>query len=277
VAEPEATAVSRRIGVLAKSDGSGGMTSGRRQPCLLCRRPSVTGEGVSGLESLAVQVEHPGHLGNAFGTSSLAEAEEDAVLSRHLASGTNALRNFARGFVYGRAGLLGREWMERKLMLNDLSAAQRAELLVLMPGDSRTWELSRNEPDVEELYWRDAYPHFKGSLQDVEFAARHLMQFGRAFAAAELVAFHLKDDPAPPSDLITDVLEGMLKQGKPDATFDGLAYWIGELLDTVGDRADIDESRIARIEWNFAKILRHDRHPKVLHCELSRNPDFLSN
>jgi hypothetical protein len=230
--------------------------------------------GLVALEDLALRVQHPGFLGSAFGATNLATAEEEGLLRKHLASSNVALRNFARGFVQGRVAVLGQQWAEAKFTLGGLLPAQRAELLVLLPNESRTWELTRSQPDVEAIYWKEAYPHFRGSVDDIEYAADHLIKYERAFAAAELVSFHLKDPTPPRTELVATVLEAMLRQTKPDTTFDGLSYWIGELLDSLGNRSDIDETRVAQIEWSFARLLRHDRQPRVLHRELARNPKF---
>lgn len=230
--------------------------------------------GVVALENLVGRLEHPGYCGDAFGTSQFAETEEDGILRRHVAADNAALRQFARGFIIGRIRAMGNDWAERKFRLDGLSAQQRAEILTLLPSDLHTWDLAQSEQSVEEAYWKLAYPHFRGASEDVEFAARHLIKYGRAFAASELVAFHLKDSSPPSAELIAGVLEAMLQQGEPDATFDGLSYWIGELLDALDGNNDVEETRIARIEWNFASLLRHDRAPRVLHRELSRNPEF---
>lgn len=39
---------------------------------------------------------------------------------------------------------------------------------------------------------------------------------------------------------------------------------------------DIEEARIARIEWGFSVLLSHERPFTVLHRELSRNPEFFA-
>jgi hypothetical protein len=231
--------------------------------------------GMSALEDLAGRVEHPHYLGGAFGASGLGEeSEENGTLRSHLASDDSAFNQFARGFVVGRLGAFGENWIDEKFRLKSLTARQRAELLILLPNGERAWELARSEHAVEEAYWKNAYPHFRGSAEDVAYAATQLVKHGRAFAASELVAFHLKDPSPPSSELIVSVLEGMLHQGEPDAVSSGLSYWIGELLDSLSSNDDIEEARVAKIEWAFASALSHDRPPKVLHRELSRNPLF---
>ena len=156
-------------------------------------------------------------------------------------------------------------WAQLRFKQPGLSATQRAVILTCLPSEPPTWELARSEEAIDEAYWKQAHPYSRGSAEDVEYAARRLIRFGRAFSAAELLAFRLKDaNPASPS-LIADALEAALHQKEVDARNGSFSYWAGELLDTLGAAPDFDEMRVARLEWGFAPILQYDRPLTVLH------------
>jgi hypothetical protein len=231
--------------------------------------------GVKGIECLIKDVEHSFQLGVSFGLA-IADDHDDDLLKRYLAATDHGERDFARGMVYGRVARAGQKWALDKYAHTDLSAAQRAVILICLPTEPAFWEIAETDAAVEEVYWRNVYAYITGSPQEIEHAARKLIQFGRAFAASELLAFRLKE-PIPPSPhVIADALEAALKQTEVDGRNGNFSYWVGELLDHLAAAPSLDEVRVARIEWAFAPIIRHDRPLTVLHRELSRNPGFFA-
>lgn len=232
--------------------------------------------GAAGVEELVDRVDDPFSLGAAFGACDLADMDEDEILSRHLAAENHNQRRFALGFATGRSSAHGQVWAEQELAIEGLSVAQRADLLTRLPGEPHTWALARSDAALDEAYWREAHPYFRGSHEDVEYAARRLMRYGRAHAAATLVAYSLKDPCPPSADLIADALEAVLRQEHVDSTSGGFSHWAGELLDALASSLGFDETRVARIEWGFAPLLRYNRPAKILHRELARSPEFFA-
>jgi len=233
-------------------------------------------QGTAGIESLIPHVETPSLLGEAFGASSLADDDEDDLLGRHLAADDPKSREFARGFVLGHRNSRGVAWREEKFRLKGLSATQRAEILTLLPTEPHTWELARSDAAVEETYWKQVQAYFRGSTAEVEYAVRKLIEHGRAYSAAKLLAFHLRDVPPPTAVLVAETLEAALRQPHVDDRSNSFAYHAGKLLDALACSATVDETRIAGIEWGFAPLLSHDRPPVILHRELARNPEFFA-
>ena len=243
------------------------------------RRDAVTAihehSGMAGIEKLLNIVAKPFHLGGALGASGLGEPKEDFLLKRHLASENSRARDFAKGFVSGREKTRGCEWVEKKADIEGLSPAQRADILTCLPYKPRTWKIARREQAVDDAYWKEVYPYMKGTSEEVEYVARQLVGVGRAFAAAEHLALRLRDDSPPTSALIAETLEAALGQMEVDDRVD-LSYRIGELLDALGKAKDIEEERVASIEWGFAPVLGYDRPFGTLHRELAREPRFFA-
>ena len=228
--------------------------------------------GAQGIEALIGSVGNAVQLGLALGLSDI--GDDHALLKQYLASDDHRHRDFARGFVYGRVSRYGQEWALEKFGLAGLSDPQRAAILVCLPTEAAVWQLAEASAAIDEAYWSNVHPYFKGSAGEIENAARKLIQYGRAFSASQLLAFRLKDADPPSPELIADALEAALGQKEVDGGSGSFSYWVGELLDSLAAAQDFDETRVARIEWAFAPIIRHDRPLTVLHRELARSPEF---
>ena len=231
--------------------------------------------GIAGIEELIEHVASPFHLGRALGASGLGEPEEDLLLKKHLASENSRAREFAKGFVSGRGMTRGCEWAEKKEDMEGLSPAQRADILTRLLYKPRTWQIARRDQAVDDAYWKEVYPYMKGTSEEVEYVARQLVSVGRAFAATKHLALRLRDDSPPTSALIAETLEAALGQTEVDER-GNLSYRIGELLDALGKAQDIEEKRVARLEWGFAPALGYDRPLGTLHRELAREPTFFA-
>lgn len=230
--------------------------------------------GVGGVEQLIGLVESPFHVGYTLGASDLAFDEEQRLTREHLACSDPPRRRFGRGFVVGRNVKHGCLWSEERLNDAVLTPAQRAEILLCLPSERRTWDLARVDPEVDDSYWTQVSASFRGTAEDVEHATRCLMRVRRAFAAAENLGSRLRDSTPPTPSLIAEVLEAALDQGEVDSKGGSVSYWIGKLLDAISATNEVEDSRRARIEWGFAPALADERPLRTLHRELARSPQF---
>ncbi len=236
--------------------------------------------GFPGLLELTQVVTEPYQLGVTLGQSQLLGDREDEVLSQHLASKDNTLAQFARGFSLGRAFSRGGAWVQEKLasMTLPLSSAQRAQLLCCLSPDERAWTIAEQlGVETEEQYWRAVQPYGIGN-SGVERAVQKLLQYGRPFSAVMLLAFTLDRKKAVPSVLVAHALECALKgDPKADPPENTFSYHVGELLDLLVESADIEQSRVASLEWAFLPLLgRDERAPKLLQIELGQSPEFFT-
>lgn len=236
--------------------------------------------GLAGLLELIERVESPGILGLTVGKSGLIEREEDELLREHLATGDSSRARFARGFAAGCMCSQGREWGETKLtgVGRQWSAAQRAELLACMPFDGRTWDLAEESgAETKRQYWRLIRPHALDDPSDIERVVRKLLEHDRPYTAVALLATHERRGKTLPRTLIGDSLERTLQTSpKDDPPSSSFSYHVAGLLELLRASDDIDEHRVAMLEWAFLPVLEHHGGPKLLHRELARNPGFFS-
>lgn len=248
---------------------------------LLAVRVVHTQRELAGLLDLARHVERPGELGATIGWSELLTGEEDRLLREFLAGDDVVRLQLARGFAAARVRSRGGEWAETKLAdpTQGWSPAQRAELLACLPFEQRTWDLAEgSDAETERRYWCLVHPYGINDAVDLERAARKFLEHGRPYTVIDVISLHAGGGGAFPPALIADALESALRTSpKDDAPLSSVSYNVSELLDVLETSNEIDEKRIAALEWAYLPILgRHERAPKLLHRELARDPAFFA-
>ncbi len=233
--------------------------------------------GLVGVLEIADNVGRPGVLGAVLGQSGLAADKEDTFLHENLASDAPKLALFAQGYATACVNSGGREWVEAKLSgaAREWTPAQRAKLLVCLPCDQRTWELAKGQgPETEREYWQLVRP-FEARGTEVEHAARKFLEHGRPYAAFEALAGQAMLKRPLSAGLAAETLEQVLKAWDSDRIPNSFSYMLSHLLNVLSASSDIDESRVARLEWAYLPVMgHHGRPPKLLHRELSRKPEF---
>jgi hypothetical protein len=230
--------------------------------------------GIPGIEAMIGVVDEPTILGQSLGASAVGQESDEQLIRQHLASADIRSRDFGRGFVIGRVTSQGDAWIARALQVADLTPAQRAELLVCLPDRTAAWGIAANDPAVDAAYWNIVHPHVRGSVEEVEYVTRKLIEHRRSTAAIELLSRHIKDTVPPSSTLLIDALDAFLDDPKEHALTSNFAYYVGEVLDALAKATDVDQSRLARVEWALAKFLDFHRPPLLLHRELAQSPGF---
>lgn len=236
-------------------------------------------DGVIGILDFCKGIKEPGQLGFTLGRSDLLEDEEDNLLRDLLASEDAVIAQFAHGFSAGRIATRGRGWGEEKLerLAAVLRPLQRAEILICLPHDGGTWDrVEGSDPEVEHRYWSVVTPYEVSSPADLERVVRKLIKYGRPYDAADLIVFYGVDkNPSP--KLIQDVLSGILQDPSVKPRMALSLHSISELLNILEKSSEVEETRVAALEWAFLPLLGHyDRSPRLLHRELARNPDFFA-
>jgi hypothetical protein len=230
--------------------------------------------GIEGIETMIGLVDEPTMLGQSFGAAAVGKESDEQLIREHLASDDIRSRQFGRGFVVGRTSSLGAEWIAQALQVPDLTAAQRAELLICLPDKNEAWRIAEADPALDTAYWTSVYPYVRGSAEELEYATRKLIAHGRSTAAVELLSRHIKDTVSPSSALLIDALEAFIAEPEQEALSGNFAYYVGELLNVLAKATNVDQSRLANVEWALAKFLGFHRPPLLLHRELSRSPGF---
>lgn len=216
----------------------------------------------------------------SLGESTVAGGEEDEFLRAHLAAANHAHAEFARGFVLGRVRSQGIPWASEKLVdhSKEWSPAQQAQFLICLPTEPATWKIVEwLGQETDRCYWRLIQPY---GLADADFeeAARKMLAHDRLHAAVELLVLQVRKTKAYSVKLIAEVLERLIEptpaDDRPTKPF---IRNLSRLLNVLASSNEIDESRIARIEWMFLPALgAFDRGPEILHRELAKSPEFFS-
>jgi hypothetical protein len=238
--------------------------------------------GLPILLDYAARVERPWDVGFAVGKLGLLEREENELLGEKLGSAVAAENLFARGFVTGQFSSHGWDWADSKLAAeaaSHWSPEQRADFLASLSFEARTWDLLEAMDDqTKRFYWSRVPTFGLPNRADSERAALNLIEYGRPHVAIDFIALNTDEEgPAVPLSVIAQALERLLEVlNESTVDLSSIGYDITRLLNRLAASDEIDESRVASLEWAYLPVLQNYGGPKVLHRELSRNPDFFA-
>ena len=224
-------------------------------------------------------VDHPNQLGAALARSAVADQVGDVLLHDYLRPEETRYHRFVAGFINQEVRACGLDWAREKLasLASAWSPTQRAAFCVCLPFEAATWEIveGMGQP-VSREYWATV-PPFHVDEVDMEVAARHLLECDRPHVAVDLLQLHLQSSKLP-ATLIVETLESLLRCPETEVDERRLsAHDVSELLDLASTSPDVDESRIAALEWGFLPALGRRQHtPRLLLRELARSPEFFA-
>jgi len=236
------------------------------------RRAAITevlaSEGFEAVQTLAEAVELPWAVGAA-----LAEASSDHDLDTlSLLDADGRLLQFATGFA--RARTAGDVEHVRAWVAAFAGRPQiQARLLLLVDDVQLAWRaVAELGGGVEALYWREFLPYGRGAdFAHVDDAARHLLTHGRAAAAVDALSMYAERATVG-VDVVIDALRQFGGRDDPEAGRVS-AYDLRRLLDYLLSRG-VDDTEVARFEWKFLPVLRHEARGLALARVLARDPGF---
>jgi len=206
------------------------------------------------------------------------DAQRD-IIPLLLVNDKKSIAQFSSGFAGKRIHEKGLEWA---LALPDKSwgPSSIATWALNMPFQPRTWDwVAANGSDVELQYWGRigswGFPALENSER--ERAIKQFITVKRPWSALDhlvLASFQNKARFSP--DVICNVLEAI--ELSPIERTPGVmdAHNIQEAFKYLHESSEIDEARVARLEFAFLPFLDKHSHrlPKILHRQLARSPDF---
>jgi len=232
-------------------------------------------EGLRGLLILIEAVDQPQLLGWVLGKSGLVETEEDHLLYE-LGSSDTKRHRVARGYVAGSFLARGWEWADEKLDANGplLTPDQRADFFLRLPSNAETWDrLERFDDQIDDLYWTQFLPWVEDAIDCLRAVVR-LLAHRRAWQALDLLALHL-EALKPEVEIVMNVLEAALKTPLGTSMNQSLLYHVSQLFTYLEQAKDVDEGRLARIEWALLPLFRYEsRSLKILHGLFAADPEF---
>jgi hypothetical protein len=235
--------------------------------------------GLNALLKLGRSVEVPYHVGVAYG-SNLALAKEDYFLDEELVSTEIYRLQIARGFIEGQFKQYSWPWVENIIESSHFGSwgpAQKAELFICLPFDVQTWDrLESMDSLTQQIYWTKVQPFGIATLSSCERVVLKLLEYDRAYIAADLLVHHSYRKDTLPFSLVVSVLEHaamMSPIGQIDIP--SAAHNISRLMDFIEKSGEIEADKMAGLEWKFLPLLAvENRASKVLHRALSNDPNF---
>ncbi|NNG68274.1 hypothetical protein, partial [Caldanaerobacter subterraneus] len=141
-----------------------------------------------------------------------------------------------------------------------------------------TWNLlEKFTPQIQQEYWEKIQPRFFDlPIEDKIYVLEKLMSVKRYFTVLDTTAMFAEEIPPK---IIADLLRKAALEKSID-DFRVVDPWdIEKLFETLDQSRKIGRDKIAELEWLYLPILASEgseRPPKMLHQELSTNPEFFA-
>lgn len=236
--------------------------------------------GLDGIWQVAELCERPYTLGFALGSVGI--ADERRVLE-HLIGTDERRRQLTRGFIAGQFQVAGWSWAEGQLRNGeDWDSQQRAEFLLCLPTESRTYDWAERLGDAtDQVYWSNFRPFGLNEPATFVRAATKLVEHDRATHAVELLGIYIgdADDQLGRRQVDPQLVVTALQHASAASAVDSpmFAFYAASLLDYLTSQPRVDLSQLAQLEWRYLPLLEdRERQPRVLHEELARDPAFFA-
>lgn len=236
---------------------------------------------VEALLEMGAETDYPGTVGWAL--ASATEGKHDSLMHARLGAEDRTEVTIANAFFAKRFQQDGWSWLE-DLLASDADTLPVAcgRLLLASRAYPKAWELAESlGDDTEGAFWADFSPYGLGAFDHVAFAARKLLDFGRAATSLRLLELYVRKDAADSGELallVADGLDALLEmtsasgldvlEGLSQHSFEEFFRFLESHRDPIGT------DRVARLEWAFLGALGYDPNVPMLHEELAANPEF---
>jgi hypothetical protein len=233
-------------------------------------------EGEAIILELARQVKEPMAVGwslaGEMGTEVMAK-----IIPMHLTSETKAIQFCAARFALERIHANGRDWAEAQPSAA-WTPGQVTAWALQMPMDPRTWDwVALQGETVKKDYWNcvGTWEHPGLPFPARSRAAAEFQAAGRAWSALKLL-MQAKYYKCPLTHtIVCEALETVAKSPEERVPGSMDVHYIHEAFEFLQSASDIDESRVARLEFEFLPFLdRFSRLPLTLQRCLSKEPEF---
>lgn len=237
-------------------------------------------EGLEGVQELAASLDqqHPWNVGVALAD---ARPEFDDELLEPLGSEGDADRTMPWAYFARRFANDGWDWLETLLSTRDLTAVQRARLLLASSDFPAAWERGDEFGDeVATAFWHEFRQYGLGSdFEHVQHAAQRLMAVGRHAAALDLINIYSRKGQENRSECALLAAHGLeiLLQAQPDENemlvlanhgFESLLGLLEAERDVVG------VERVANLEWAYLPALGFKPKIPSLEESLAESPNL---
>jgi len=237
----------------------------------------------SGIERLAAVAKLPWSVGNSLGNSRFANKIEGLVLS-WLDNENSSLVQTAKAYVSARYRQK-HEWLAtiREQYTGIWSDKTWAAFCLDLPFAKAVFDfLETLAEGVKKDYWENVWRYYLQN-EDAKYASwviEKLLAHRRPLAAINAAAQYLHTisrETGLDGDLLARALELAATDPADQETtpLSSINYDVIKVLGELQSSPDIDERRLARIEWMYVGILRHNEiQPVALLRAVLKNPSF---
>lgn len=233
-------------------------------------------DGVPGVLRLAKMVKLPELLGQELGRLSITLDQMFELIQGAL----DPAAPLSLSYYVSAAGSnkFGDQWKNAfndRVLTQVADDAARAKLLLGWPATPSTWTYIEGlGREVRDQYWLHAgLPPVQAPLEDLLFAIDQFRSMGRDIDVLGLLHRRGKDLP---SSLLVDLLakgaeqvgDGIKRLGNM------LSYYIAQSLKELRTRGDVDKLEIAKLEYAYLPLLRHESEPLTVFSLLASDPEM---
>lgn len=233
-------------------------------------------DGVLGVLRLANMVKLPELLGQVLGHLSITLDQMFELMQGAL----NPAAPPSLSYYVSAAGAdkFGYQWTDAfkdRVLAQVADDAEKAKLLLGWPATPSTWAyVDGLDSEVRDQYWRNAgLLPVQAPLDELLFAIEQFRSVGRDIDVLGLLYTRGKDLP---SSLLVDLLaKGAGQVGNGIKRLGNmLSYYIAQALKEVRTRSDVDKLEIARLEYAYLPLLRHESEPLTVFSLLASDPEM---
>ena len=236
--------------------------------------------GLKGLIKLAEQTNNSWSIGTAVAEVGLSTEEEHELLSL-LEEEDEKKTRFVQSYILQRSLNEGDDWINdivNRVRSQQWSQAKTINLFVAFPQRRVTWDLLESfNREIPDGYWKQCEVRlFDLHAEDKIYAITQLLHVKRYFTALDTAALFAEEVPAK---LIAELLRKAATEESAEDSQRFTTYDIEKLFEVLDKSDEIKEEEIAKLEWLYLPLLARvgsGRPPKMLHRELSNNPEFFA-
>jgi len=186
-----------------------------------------------------------------------------------------ALSYYVSAFGFDKFGDQWKNSFHDRVMSQIPDNAAKARLLLGWSSTRPTWDYVEGlGGEVRDQYWRQlSLLPDEGPLEDILFAIDQFRSVGRDI---DVLSWGHRRNKDLPSGVLVDLLDKGVDQVNDTLVRMGnmLAYYIGQALKELRTRSDVEKLKIAKLEYAYLPLLRHEREPLTIYDLLASTPEM---
>ena len=185
------------------------------------------------------------------------------------------LSYYVSSFGFERFGDQWKDIFIDRVLTRVADSSVKAKLLLGWPATQSTWDyVAALGSEVRDQYWRHmGRLPLESPVDDLLFSVDQLQRVERDI---DVLCMLHKRSADLPSNLLVDLLSKGSRQVSDGIKRHGnmLSYYIALTFKELRARSDAEKLEIARLEYAYFPILRHDREPLTIYSLLASDPEM---